>query len=272
MSDTWRAPQVRKTYGTTVPRTPTGPPAAWRAPQGIPTSRGVPTYGGGVGMSGAPWVQNVQAQAPATGWWGQGSPFPWGANPDWMSMYGNAPGGATEAMAWMNTQLPWYQQQQQQQQFQEQMGLQRWAQQGAWTEAQRQQAAQLGWSREEQQKQLDYQRWYAQGGWAQEEARQQEQLDYQRWLAQGGWTQEQAGWAEQAKRQQEQLGFERWQTAGGWEQQRAQQEASLAFQRWQTSGGWEQEAARQAERLASEETQAAIGTYGRRWRPNTRWM
>ena len=85
-------------------------------------------------------------------------------------------------------------------------------------------------------------------------AQQQNQLGYNQWAA------------NQAD------ALARWQTGEQGGLQRELQSQRLGQERELTTGLWEQEAQRQTERLRSQEQQAAMGAFGRRWKPNTRWM
>ena len=105
-----------------------------------------------------------------------------------------------------------------------------------------------------QEGQLGYQEWATRFGGEQEAARQAEQLAYARWATGGAWGQE-------TGMQERQLAYEKWATGGGWEQQTAMQQRGI-----------EAEAGLQTERLASQEMQANVAAFGRRWRPNTRWL
>lgn len=100
--------------------------------------------------------------------------------------------------------------------------------------------------------------WYQQ---AQAEQQFRAQLAYLQWQQQ----------LQSAQAEQE-LEYQRWATSGGWEAEAQRQAEQLAYQRWAQTGEWEQAGELQQRELASRETQSAYETFGRRWRPNTRWV
>lgn len=90
-----------------------------------------PWYGGGWGGGGgggggggprmqAPQMEPWKGRIPAGPWYGMPSAMPWERWQD--TPWSNVPEGRSqEAMAWMNTSLPWYQQQMAWNQFAQQM-------------------------------------------------------------------------------------------------------------------------------------------------------
>lgn len=79
--------------------------------------------GGGSGGGGRvqmPQLEPWEGAIPAGPWYGMPSALPWGQWQD--TPWANVPRGRSqEAMAWMNTALPWYQQQMAWNQFAQQM-------------------------------------------------------------------------------------------------------------------------------------------------------
>jgi len=131
--------------------------------------------GGGGGMPDAsmpPWA----GQIPAGGWWGMPSALPWS---DWGDTpWAHAPEGReAEAQTWMNTMLPWYQQQMAWQQFMDQMAWQqeRFGHEHGWEQDRFGQ--EMGWQQERFGQEL---------GWQQEQ-----------FAEQMAWAQAQQAWQEQ---------------------------------------------------------------------------